>query len=107
MHRDPSTLRATVSTGRVWLSPEGEFFNGDAHENRADDILYYIYKIDNVVHPSDALEKLGWVRLTCTLIWDIRVQEGYFNRKYTQAQLNSMYDWCKEHNKQFPVEVEE
>jgi len=96
-------IRATIAYGHVWLSPDGEFYNGDAHENQAEHILESLYGIDDVIHPSDVLERLGWVRLTTTLMWDIRVKEGYFNRDLTQAQLSSMYDWCHYHNKEFPI----
>lgn len=104
MDRNANSIRVTSAKSNVWLSPSGEFFDGDAHENRAKDILKYIYNKEDD-NASDILEKLGWVRLTGTLMWDVRLHEGYYNRNYTQAQLNSMYEWCEMHHKEFPTEV--
>ncbi len=94
---------ATVDFRAVWVSPDGKYYDGDAHENRAREILSELYGMDKVVWPDDKLEKLGWIRLTSNLMWEIRMNEGYFNnRTITQEQLDCIYDWCLKHNKVLP-----
>lgn len=95
-------LHADIRYPDCWLSPDGSFYNGDAHENRAVEILSLLYGIEDD-DAASVLEDLGWVRLTRSLMWDVRQHSGYWNDKeLPQAQLNSLWDWCKYHGKQFP-----
>lgn len=100
-------LKTDFRHGYVWVSPDGEYYNGDAHENRAVEILEEIYGItdDDYDYASDKLEELGWIRLTSSLLWDYRIEDGYFrDRDITQKQLDALSDWCRYHNKKMPVE---
>ena len=101
-------LIVDVTIGDVWLSPYGEFFDGDAHENRAEDILALVYNQEcNFYCASDTLEDLGWVRLTTNLMWEVRSNDGYWeHRKLTTIQYNALYDWCELHNKKLPQNID-
>lgn len=100
-------LQVNIKWTNVWVSPEGLFYNGDAHENRAEEILEIIYGETNYDWSGDKLEELGWIRATKTLMWEIRIDSGYWNNKsITQKQYDALYDWCKYHNKDFPQNIE-
>lgn len=98
-------LEADVRWIEVWISPEGKFFNGEAHENRAENILKIIYGETDVLWPGDRLEKLGWIRATTSLMWEIRL-DSLSGKRLTQKQYDALWDWCKIHNKEFPKKVE-
>lgn len=108
MTTDNEVRKATIRWGDCWLSPDGEYYDGDAHENRAVEILRVLYNKDADDIPcmdaGSLLEKLGWVRLTTTLMWEVRMNKDYWeNRELTQAQINALYDWCNLHGKKFPI----
>lgn len=91
----------------VWISPEGKYYNGDAHENRAEEILEIIYGENNELWPGDRLEELGWVRATTSLMWEVRIDSDYWSdKRVTQKQYDALWDWCKYHNKAFPQKIE-
>lgn len=97
---------ATIDYREVWLSPDGDYYDGDAHENRAEEILNELYGMDkdDILWAGDTLEDLGWIRLTTSCMWEIRIDQGYFNnRTITQKQLDCIYDWCLKHNKILPL----
>lgn len=100
-------LEVNVNWIDVWVSPEGKFYNGEAHENRAEEILEIIYGEIDVDWAGDKLEELGWVRATTSLMWEVRADSDYWNnRKLSQKQYDALWDWCKIHNKKFPRNVE-
>lgn len=96
-------IAATVKNRAVWISPDEKFYNGDSHERCAEEILNVLYYEDDIDYPGDRLQELGWIKATTSLMWELRIRDGYWdNCKLTQKQLDSLYDWCKEHNKIFP-----
>ena len=100
-------LEVSIKWPNVWISPNGLFYNGDAHENRAEEILEVIYEETDVYWPGDRLEELGWIRATRDLMWNVRLDSGYWNnKKLTQKQYDALWDWCKHHNKDFPQNIE-
>ena len=83
------------------------YYNGDAHENRAEEILEVVYGETNEYWAGDRLEELGWIRATRTLMWEVRIDSDYWeNKKLTQKQYNALWDWCNHHNKRFPQKIE-
>lgn len=97
-------LEVNIKWKDVWISPEGKFYNGEAHENKAEEILEIIYGEIDVPWTGDRLEELGWVRATRTLMWDVRFDE-WTDKYITQKQYDALWDWCKCHNKKFPQDV--
>lgn len=102
-----SPLEVSVKWTDVWVSPDGLFYDGDAHENRAEEILEIMYGEVGVNWTGDRLEELGWIRTTTSLMWEIRADSDYWNNKLiSQKQYDALWDWCKCHNKKFPQNIE-
>lgn len=100
-------LEVSIKWPNVWVSPNGLYYNGDAHENRAEEILETIYGEINEYWAGDRLEELGWVRATRTLMWEVRIDSDYWeNKKLPQKQYDALWDWCNHHNKRFPQKIE-
>lgn len=100
-------LEVSIKQSDVWISPDGRFFEGYAHENRAEEILEIIYGESNEYWAGDRLEELGWIRATRSLMWEVRIDSGYWNnRRITQKQSDSLWEWCKHHDKKFPQNIE-
>ncbi|MBO4394736.1 MAG: hypothetical protein J5819_00120 [Eubacterium sp.] len=100
-------LKVNKCYPNVWLSPDGNFYNGYAHESCAEDILECIYEITDVDWPGDTLEALGWVRASSGLMWDYRIRSGYWEGKeLTQRQYAALIDWCSHHGKRF-IEIDD
>ena len=84
----------------AWISPQGKIYEATSHDVTAEHLLDIIYGLD--VHwPGDELASRGWVRVTTSIMWDIRLKE-WESKKLTQSQLNALWDWCNYHNKKFP-----
>ena len=99
-------LEVKINWPDVWISPDGKYYNGDAHENRAEEILEILYGEDDSLWPGDRLEELGWIRAARSLMWEVRLDSSYWNDKQlTQQQYDALWDWCKYHNKKFPQQI--
>lgn len=103
-----------------WLSPEGDCYafsyNCCGHELLAEAIIETLHlreKIEKKIfyattEDSDFLESLGWVRLSTTLMWGVRLNEGYWeDKELTQAQIDVLFDWCNVHAMSFPPQLNE
>ena len=88
----------------VWISPDGRFYKGDAHEVMAGYLCEIIYGMDDVIYGGDELESRGWIRATTSLMWEIRFDE-WKKKRITQKQYDALYDWCTCHNMEFPSDV--
>lgn len=100
-------LEVNIRYKDVWISPNGLFYEGDAHENRAEEILEIMYNEKDVSWYGDRLEELGWVRATTSLMWEIRLYSDFWiNKRIPQKQYDALWEWCKRHNKEFPNNVE-
>ena len=85
----------------VWISPEGKFYQGNAHEVQAEDLCEIIYGEKEIFCAGDYLEEHGWIRAARTFMWEIRFDE--MNQKQlTQKQYDALYDWCECNRKTFP-----
>ncbi len=89
----------------VWISPEGKYYCGDAHEVTAQYILDIIYGEEADFWDGDKLEARGWVRATTSMMWDVRFDE-WSGKRLTQKQYNALWDWCQFHKMKFPNDVE-
>lgn len=96
-------LEVNIRYSEVWISPEGLFYDGDAHENRAEEILEIMYGETDISWFGDRLEELGWIRAAANLMWEVRMDSDYWNnKKLSQKQYDALYDWCEYHDKKFP-----
>ena len=85
----------------VWISPDGKFYDGDAHEVRAAYLLDIVYGIPDVDYGGDLLEERGWVRATTSLMWNVRFQE-WEGKRLTQKQYGALLEWCQSNRMKFP-----
>lgn len=100
-------LEVNIRYKDVWISPNGLFYEGNAHENRAEEILEIMYNETDVAWYGDRLEELGWIRATTSLMWEIRLEPDFWiNKKISKKQYDALWDWCKQHNKDFPNTVD-
>ena len=100
-------LEVTVRWPEIWISPDGKYYNGEAHENRAEEILEIIYGENDIDWHGDRLEELGWIRAAKNLMWEVRLDSGYWNNRHlTQKQYDALWDWCEKHGKTFPNNIE-
>jgi hypothetical protein len=97
-------LQEDIKCNAVWISPDGKFYDGDAHDCRAEDLLDILYGKESP-YPGDRLEELGWIRATTSLMWEVR-EEDFKNKKLPQKQYDALFDWCNVHGKTFPKELE-
>lgn len=96
-------LKVNIKWRDVWISPDGVFYDGDAHENRAEEILEIIYGENDVDWAGDRLEELGWIRATTSLMWEVRSDTDYWdNKRINQKQYDALWDWCRQHDKKIP-----
>lgn len=102
------SLEVTPHWPNIWISPEGKCYDGEAHENRAEELLELLYGETDVMWPGDRIQKLGWVRASGGLMWGVRIRDGYWDDKHlTQAQYDALWDWCQCHGQEFPqIEAE-
>ena len=65
------------------------------------EILYGLKDYDMAEH---YLIERGWLKVTTTFMWGLYLADKpYF--EMTQAQMDSLYDWCRIHKRQFPEKV--
>ncbi len=89
----------------VWISPEGKYYCGDAHEVTAQYILDIIYGEEVDFWDGDKLEARGWIRATTSMMWDVRFDE-WSGKRLTQKQYDALWDWCQFHKMKFPNDIE-
>lgn len=85
----------------AWISPDGTFYEGNAHEVQAEDICEIVFGLEDEFCPGDVLEEKGFIRVTTTLMWEVRIDE-LASQTLTQKQYDALFDWCQCHNKEIP-----
>lgn len=92
----------------AWLSPEGEFYEGEAHAIMAESICEIIYGKEpdaDTFFGEDFLEERGWVRVASSFMWQVRL-DSWTGKRLTQKQYDALWDWCECHKKKFPEGIE-
>ena len=92
----------------AWLSPEGKFYQGEAHMVMAEYICDIIYGKESDIdsyYGEDFLIEHGWVKVASSFMWQVRLNE-WNGKRLTQKQFDALYDWCECHNKVFPKGIE-
>jgi hypothetical protein len=101
-------LRVEKTARDVWISPDGLYYDGDAHEVMAEHILKLIYgegEDDHIFCAGDKLEKKGWIRATVSMMWQVRFNE-WTGKRITQEQYDALWDYCECHKLRFPDGIE-
>ena len=82
----------------VWLSPDGYYFNGKAHACEAEYLCEYLYdKKMSINMAEDYLLRMGWVKLTTSLMSQFYENEGMYDN-LTDRQKDSFKKWKDAHN---------
>lgn len=102
-------VQGNVSDNDVWISPEGNFFYGDAHAVAAEKIVDVVYGLKKKIFGMDCAEDYllnhHWIKATRSLMWSIYLQDKE-TWKMTQRTYDALYDYCKLHNLPMPNNVE-
>ena len=88
----------------VWISPQGKYYEGEAHAVMAEYICDIIYG-EEIEFAEDFLEERGWVRAASSFMWEVRL-DTWKGKRLTQRQYDALWDWCECHKKKFPKGVE-
>lgn len=100
-------IEVDVFARDVWISPDGKYYDGEAHAVMAEHICELVYgfwkEIDYAEH---FLEEHGWVKATTSLMWELRFEEWYW-KELPQRQYDALWDWCQCHRMPFPQFREE
>lgn len=94
-------LERDVESRDVWISTDGKYYDGQAHDVTAEKILEVVFNQEVDFCAGDKLEDKGWIRASTTLMWDIRFDD--LSRKtLTKKQYEALWDWCQYHHMKFP-----
>lgn len=88
-------LEASVDDRCSWLDPDGNFWEGEAHEVCAEDILELAYgiEVDSMHAAADELIERGWVKLSATLMLQHYCESGMYDN-ITMDQWRAIQEWC-------------
>lgn len=102
-------LSADVYDYDVWISPEGEFWGGNAHAVAATEILdiYYGVESDDVLCNAESLliDK-GWLKATRSAMWPYYVRDNKDRCwKTTREAYAALLVYCEHHSLQVPTNI--
>ena len=92
-------LEDDVHAFDVWISPEGKYFDGNAHAVAAEYIVDLVYGVD-IDDPcflggaEQYLEERHWIKATRSFMWNIYLE----HRKdwaMTRATYGALVEYCK------------
>lgn len=102
-------LEEDIDANDVWISPEGKYFDGDAHSVAAEWICKLVYNRDydeDIAGDSAEfyLEKLNWIKATRGYMWSVYLK----HRKdwcMTRATYGALVNYCNNHKIPIPKGV--
>lgn len=101
-------LKVDVTSRDVWISPEGEFFEGEAHSVAAEKITKLVYGKEfdyfSMYDAEDFLTDHKWVKATTSFMWKLYIKEDK-EWEMTQKTFDSLFDYCKAHKLDMPKKV--
>lgn len=103
-------LEADITDFDVWISPDGKFFDGNAHRVQAEYIVPLVYGIDieDPLFSGEAEDYLighGWVKATRSFMWSI-YQKRDTTWKMTQKTYDALFDYCTLHKLKMPKDID-
>ena len=101
-------IQTDIATRDVWISPNGKYYNGDAHAVQAEYICDVIFGMNDsdIYYAEDYLSNNGWIKATTSFMWDICYYSALCNSIMPQAQFDALWDWCQFHHQDFPEGIE-
>lgn len=88
-------LKVCKPVREMWISPEGDMYESEAHEVTAKRILEVIYgeKLkNNFWNCGDTLIERGWIKVTTSLMYRSYMLDGMYDNM-TREQLLAWYNW--------------
>lgn len=102
-------LKVDIAERDVWISPDGVYFNGEAHAVAATYNVRLVYGIemefDGMDSAEDYLIRRGWIKATCSFMWPFYIKEDKI-WKITQKTYDALFDYCKFHDLDMPKKIE-
>ena len=79
----------------LWVDPDGECWEGEAHEVVAEDILEVVYgeEVKLSDYPADRLMSRGWIKLSVFMAQIYADSAMYYN--ITRDQAITIKEWCE------------
>lgn len=103
-------LQATIHAFDVWISPEGEFWGGDAHMVAAKKIseIYYGYQCDDYSGECETyLIDHGWLKATRSAMWPYYLRDNEETAWTTTPEaFMSLIEYCEKHNQKIPMNIQ-
>lgn len=95
LHTGFNPLAATAQDRYVWLDPDGEFWQGEAHACVAEDIALLVFGEElDIDYADDFLIQRGWVKLSATMMHYIYCESDMYDN-ITTYQWKSICEWCE------------
>lgn len=96
-------LKADVYDFDVWISPEGVYFDGNAHAVAAEYIVKLVYGIDIddpcfVGSAEYYLEQHHWIKATRSFMWEIYLKHSN-NWEMTPKTYGALVEYCNKSDK--------
>lgn len=85
----------------MWIAPNGDFFDGRAHEVIAEDLLDIVYGIKHRLEGSgDLLIEKGWVKVSATLMHEYYCEAGMYTH-LSAGQRWVVKNWSEHYDLSF------
>lgn len=102
-------LEEDISACDVWISPEGVYFDGNAHAVAAEYIVDLVYgvTIDDPCFVGSAeqyLEERHWIKATRTFMWELYLKHRE-SWTMTRKTYGALVNYCNFHNIRIPRKV--
>lgn len=106
IHTGYSPFLTDYKVSDCWLSPDGKFWEAEAHAVQAEKICFLVYGVEfDILDWADAAEyliELGWKKLTRGPMWQFYVSDCYMNWKVTCEQKDAINQYCEYHKIKIP-----
>lgn len=103
-------LKTHIGSFNAWISPEGEFWEGDAHMVEARKIaeIYYGYYSDDYSGECETyLIDHGWLKATKSAMWSYYVKDNETRAWITTPQaFLALIEYCELHNLKIPMNIQ-
>ena len=100
-------MERSIHERDVWISPDGKFYDGEAHSVTAEHICEILFgEWMDIDHADDYLVERGWIKASTSFMWDFYYEESLSFRMLPNVQYNALWDWCQLHGKEFPIGID-
>ena len=92
-------LEADITDFDVWISPEGKYFDGNAHAVAAEHIVPLVYGVDIedpcfIGNAEQFLEEHHWIKATRSFMWSLYLKHKT-DWTMTPATYGALVNYCE------------